>query len=132
MGQNEHERRQLTTRHAGIIADLFPILLPSDIAQQFMRDQHWLGIGFLHLKFHSSSPPFYCVKSLMTPLRHESDQLVGFLDRVEWPKIPMDTLTLHSGLRALAQLQQRRNQLGQIKDVPAKMQAIAVDLLHEP
>ncbi len=68
----------------------------------------------------------------MTPLRHESDQLVGFLDRVEWPKIPMDTLTLHSGLRALAQLQQRRNQLGQIKDVPAKMQAIAVDLLHEP
>ena len=33
---------------------------------------------------------------------------------------------------ALAQLQQRRNKLGEIQNISAKIQAIAIDLLHQP
>ncbi len=69
----------------------------------------------------------------MTRLRHESESTLRLPSiELNGPKTPMDTRKLHRGLRALAQLQQRRNKLGEIQNISAKMQAIAIDLLHQP
>ncbi len=95
-----------------------------------MRYQYRLGIGFLFLMFQSSSPPFQCTKSLVTQKLHESEPT----RRLPWIgslKAPIDTYMTHGSSCTLVQFQQRHNQLGETQNISTKMQAVAVDLLHE-